>query len=327
MLRNLCWLFIAVTCWAAPLRADDGQEAAPKTNADLVKQLDAEDFAARQAASVELTARGKDALPALVEAATGASAEAATRALDILRQHHEGSNGDLQGAAKEALQKLAAGDGPAARRAGEILTPKPMPPQGQAGIALRPGIRVAPGAFRIAVAGGAVGGGKRMTFKDVNGVKEVEVVEGDRTTKIEEDPAKGIKVAVTDKKDGKDETKTYEAKNAEELKEKHPEAHKLYEQYAKRGAGGEIRIDGVRIGVAGDGAAGIRRIDPPAIVRDPRALVERLDKTQKQLEEAAGKLKKLAEDPAHAADIRGALDAIEASKKELDEVKAQFPLR
>lgn len=330
MLRNVRWVLAALLLSATTVWAEDE----PKLNdtksiADLVKQLDAEDFTERQAASVELQARGKEALPALSEAAQGDSAEVVTRALDILRKHHEGNDADIKAAAKAALEKLAASEGAAARRAAEVLTPKPMPsttPAVPPRLGIRPGIRIEPG-MRIAVAGGAVGGGKRMTFKETDGVKEIEVVEGERTTKIEEVPDKSIKVKITEKKDGKDETKEYEAKNAEELKEKHPEAHKLYEEYAK-GAGG-IRIEA--FGGGGFGglapAAPIRLREPPAIVREPRAVVERLDKANQQLDEVAAKLKKLAETEASAGEARAALEAIEAAKKQLDEVKAQIPVR
>ncbi len=334
MLRNLRWTFAALLLFASPVWAED--EPAKKeaqSTADLVKQLDAEDFAARQAASVALEARGKEALPALSEAAQGESTEVATRALDIMRKHHENGDADTKAAAKAALEKLAAGDGALARRAAEVLTPKPMPmttPAVPPRLGLRPGFRIEPG-MRIAVAGGGIAGGKRMTFKETDGVKEIEVVEGARTIKIEEDPAKSIKVKVTEKKDGKDETKEYEAKNAEELKEKHPEGHKLYEEYAK-GAGG-IRIEGLRIEAAPGGFGGIvpgapiRRLEPPAIIREPRALVERIEKAQQQLDEAATKLKKMAESADNADEVRAAIESIEASKRELDEVKAQFPLR
>ncbi|MBC8873797.1 MAG: hypothetical protein H8E44_30525 [Planctomycetes bacterium] len=46
---------------------------------------------------------------------------------------------------------------------------------------------------------------------------------------------------VTEKKDGKETTKKYAAKNADELKKDHAEAHKIYEKYSK-GAGGRIQI-------------------------------------------------------------------------------------
>lgn len=302
----------------APVGAEDAPKQS-KPIAELIQQLNADEFADREAASKELTARGKEAVGALIEAAQGTSPEASSRALDILRKHHEGEQPELKAAAKEALQKLAAGDGAAARSAGEILAPKPMPVTPNAvgpRIAVRPGIRLGGGAVRIAIAGGA--GAKRVSIKNVDGVKEIEVVEDARTTKINEDPAKGIKVKVTEKKDDKEESKEFEVKNAEELKEKHPEIHKIYEQYAKGFAGGDVIIGG---------GAAIRRIEPPAIIREPSAVLERLNNAEKQLTDAAEKLKELAKDEKHADQVRAMLEAIDAAKKELGEVKTQFPMR
>jgi hypothetical protein len=335
MLRNLCWVVAAALVVARPAWADEPAADAKPAIADLVRQLDAESFTERQAASAELAARGREAIPALIEAARGESAEAATRSVDVLRKHWEGSDDALKTAAKEALEKLATGDGATARRATEILKPKPMTPVNPRGVPLAPGIRAVPGggAFRIAVAAGGIGGGKRITMKEADGVKEIDVVEGDRTTRIEETPGKSIKIKVTDKKDGKAETKEYEAKTVEELKEKHPEGHKIYEQYGK--GGGEIRVEGLRFGIA-PGAPGVPGFAPapialprerPIIIRDPKELTDRLDKAQQQLDDVRTKLKKLAETADDADELRKAVDAIEATKKELDEVKAKFPAR
>lgn len=316
MLRISLCLAVALWLHVAAAYADEPLAPQAKSIEQLVKELDAEGFAERQAASEALAARGTEAIDALCKAAQGESAEAATRSLEILRKHLESGEAEVKEAAKASLQKLAAGEGAVARRAAEVLTPKAKPPEPPAvdprrGIVVRPGIRMEPG-IRVAFAAG--GGGKRVTVKDIDGKKEIEVVEEGRITRIEEDPAKSIKVKITETKDGKDETKEFEAEDAEELKKEHPEAHKLYEQYAK-GVGGVIRIDG---------GPAIRRFDPPAIIREPRAVVERLEKAQKQLEDAAERIKAGAKDDES---LRAALEAIEASKKELEDVKAQFPLR
>src|SRR2546426_468022 len=83
------------------------------------------------------------------------------------------------------------------------------------------------GQIQIQVQAGGVagpGGFKRMHMKNVNGVKEIEVDDNGKKVKIVDDPNNGIKVEVTEKnKEGKEETKKYEAKNADELKKNHPE--------------------------------------------------------------------------------------------------------
>ncbi len=122
MLRMLWWGALLVLVMTGLLRAEE-TETKPSVEA-LVRQLDAEEFSARQQASAALTERGQEVLPALIEAARSDSAEISTRAIEILRQHYQGDQAELKTAAATALQKLSAGEGPAARSASEILKPK-----------------------------------------------------------------------------------------------------------------------------------------------------------------------------------------------------------
>jgi hypothetical protein len=323
MLRTFAAAFV-VLALAAGAWAED------KPIADLIKQLDADSFSERQAATTQLIERGKEAIDGLKQAATSESAEASTRAFEILRKHLEGKDAELKAAAKEALQKIAAGDNAAARRASDILNPKIVSPNETPAPrpAIAPGIRVF-GGGRIAIAA-AGAGAKRVSVKDVDGVKEIEAVEGDRTVKINEDPGKSLKVKITEKKDGKEESKEYEAKNADELKEKHPEAFKAYEQWGKGGIG-DIRIEAIPGGIGGIAPAlpivpgAPIRVAPAAIIRDPKEITDRLDKAQTQLEDSIAKLKKIAESSDNAEDLRKAIDAIDAAKKALEEVKAKIP--
>lgn len=310
MMRMLWWGAVLVLVMTGLLRAEE-TKAEPSLET-LVQQLDAEEFSARQEASAALTERGQEALPALVEAAQSDSAEISTRAIAILRQHYQGDQAELKTAAAEALQKLSAGEGAGARSAGEILKPKsvagrgpvpifaPMPP-------LAPRVRiVGPGGVRIAAVAGK--GVRRMSVKDVDGLREIEVVEADRTIIINEDRAKAIKMKVTTKQDGKEKVKDYEAENAAELKAKHPEAFKLYEQHTKR-----------------DIAAARFALERPTIVREPQAIRTHLEKAQQQLDEAATQLQKRLKDTDKDDELRTILEAMEAAKKELDEVRERFP--
>ena len=329
--RIACWSVAALLAASAA-----GEDLAGVPLADLVKRLDAEGFADRQAAGDELLKRGKAAIPTVAEAAGDASAERATRALEILGKQLESSDAGARAAARGALEKLAAGESLSAKRAAEILKSKSQEPAAAQPAPLGPGIRIfggggGAGAIRIAVAVGD-GAARRVSVKDVEGVKEVEVVEGERTIKINADPTKGIQVQVTEKKDGKDVTKQFEAKDADELKEKHPEAHKLYEQY-KNGAAAEIRIEGLPALPAFPALPALPPLPPlpapparfapllPAIVPNAKEVTDRLDKAQQQLGEAAEKLKKLSENSAEA---KAALEAIERSQKELEEVRAKI---
>lgn len=242
------------------------QPQAPPTDADIAKaveQLDAERFADRQAASEKLEAAGKAAIAALEKAALGDSLEATTRAVDLLQKFGKSPDDATRETAIAALERLAKSDRPAGNRAQEAL--KALQPD-------RAPRRVSPGGFggNIRIMGGTVqiqgvqigGGVSKISISNVNGVKRIEAEANGQKVTIDEDPQNGIKMEVATRKDGKDVTEKYQAKNADELKEKFPEAHKLYKQYSemiggKVGAiqiapGGAVRLGGgaVRVGPA-----------------------------------------------------------------------------
>ncbi|MDZ7617736.1 MAG: hypothetical protein U1E05_12075, partial [Patescibacteria group bacterium] len=203
------------------------------------EQLDSDSFAQRQAASDKLGRMGQPAVAALAKAAAGDSLEVTVRAVDILRSMLKSADEATQAAARTALEELVRG-GPAAAagRAARALQPaeEPLPP----GAMLPPAARLMPGgAIQIAVGGAGV---RRVSVRTINGVKTIEAEEGDQKIKIVDSPNQGIKVEVTAKKDGKDVTETYEAKNAEELKKQHPEAHKIYHRYGQMGGMGGIAV-------------------------------------------------------------------------------------
>ncbi len=213
------------------------QAAASPSDADIAKaieQLNAERFADRQAASQKLEAAGKLAISALEKAALGDSLEVTTRSIELLAKFGKSSDEPTRDAAIAALDRLARSDRPAASGAQEALkTLQPAPGQGMpVGTA---------GAIQIQ--GAQIGGAMtRISVSNVNGVKNIEVDENGKKVKIADDPQNGIKMEVTTQKDGKDVTEKYQAKNADELKEKFPEAHKLYKQYSQGGNMGMIRI-------------------------------------------------------------------------------------
>ena len=116
------------------------------------------------------------------------------------------------------------------------------------------------------------------TTKITDGVKDIEAEDAGKSIKIDDDPAKGIKIEVTSKKDGKDVTQKFEAKNAAELKKKSPEGYKLYQKYAENqvqlngGAGGVLQVGGGQIqlqfNVMG-GAGGIQIVPGGGIAPAP----------------------------------------------------------
>jgi hypothetical protein len=247
--KQALWM-VAIAVGLAPwaLRADDLQAAKPADQvqpaadvkaasaddiAKLVEELDAKRFAARQAAGEKLAAIGKPAIDALAKAAVGESMERTVRAIDLLRKFLDSSDEPTKQAAKAALETIAKSDRPAAaRRADDALKAK------------QDEERTFPNAGGVLQGNIVIGGAgvTRMSSKMVNGVKEVEVQENDRKIKIEDDPQKGIKVEVTTKKEGKDVTEKYEAKDAKELEKKHPEGYKVYKQYGQNQAMGAIQV-------------------------------------------------------------------------------------
>ena len=88
----------------------------------------------------------------------------------------------------------------------------------------------------------AGGGGVRMTKRTANGVTDVDATEGEKKIKVHDDPQQGVKVEITTTKEGKEVTEKFEAPNADELKKKAPEAHKIYEKYMQNQAPGFGRI-------------------------------------------------------------------------------------
>lgn len=212
----------------------------------LIKQLDSDVYQERQAASKELSRLGKDAIPGLVKAAKDGNLETTAASIEILNGLMGSDDEATAQAAKDALKEIS-GDGQsaAAQRAADAIKPKeefnPNQPNnnGRGGIIIngRP----------IQLRAIQVGGAQRVQMKNVNGVKEIEAQDGDRKIKIHDDPNNGIKMEITTKKNGKETTDKYEAKNAEELKKKHPKAYEEYQKFAKGGANNiQIQIGGIQ---------------------------------------------------------------------------------
>lgn len=307
---------------ALPLTAATALEDSPTqapvdeaTIAKWIKQLDSNRFAERNEASNRLEAAGKAALPALSKAALGDSREATLRAIDILRKHFNDGDDATKEAAKQVLEKLAQSDHQsAARRAKDVLNPKPP---AQAGVL--PGIQIGGAQIQIQMNAVAGGQGQKVKTKITNGVKEIEVEEKDRKIKITEDPAGGIKMEVTEKKGGKETTKKYAAKNVDELKKNHADAHKIYEKYGK-GAGAQIQIQAI----PGQPGRAIR-IARPAVpimrgLGEKRGAAARLAAARRLIETAAKELKREdAEDKANESAKR-----LEGIAKQLQEIEGEL---
>lgn len=318
--------------------------ASDKQIADLIKQLDAEEFVARQQASNDLAELGEKAVAALEKATASESSEVSMRSFDILRGHFEKGTGGVKDSAKQALERIAKADqGPASKRAGEILNP---PAQSSPATPVRPGIaRGVPlplgGGIRIAgarvvIAGAAAGGGVETKIKIEDGVKTTEVKDKDRQVKIVDDEGKSLTLEVTETKDGKETTQKYEAKSADDLKTKHPEAHKIYEQYAAKG--GEFKIGGFGV-VPGIAPAVPLPIAPrilpapvpiapavpaPAPEAPAKKPLEGFEQLEKALQDMEANLKEVAKLGGDSEALKKAQDRLDEARKQLEKLRSSL---
>lgn len=305
-------------------RADEAETSGETPPAQLIEQLDAPRFADRQTAQQKLADLGQAALPALERAAQSENREVSGRAMEVLERHFQGEDAALKAAAKEALDRLTLNPSESvARRAKEIVSPpKPQPP-----IPNAPNPRI--GGARIQIQVGNAGANfKRVSVKNVNGVKEIEAEETGRKVKIVDDPANGIKLELTETKDGKETTKKYEAKNADELKTKHPEAHKLYEEYAKGPAG--IQIQGIQIGGIGGALPAIPGAGRAAPIRRrlkilrPDEVEAARENVKDALEDLGASLETLRKEAEKSEELKGAIKKAEAAKRRLEELQGKL---
>ncbi|MFP6668910.1 MAG: hypothetical protein VB876_16480 [Pirellulales bacterium] len=293
---------------AAAEDAVEGERPAePQQIAELIKQLNDDRFAARQDATRKLTQLGKDAIEPLAEAAQGDELEVTTRAFSIFEKLINQGDAKTSAAVRAALTKLAESKNDVASSRAAKLLAKAADPQNKPRRRVGGPIRIG-GNAQIQIRVQAVGGQgvRKIQIKNVNGVKDITVEEGGKKIAIKESPKDGIKVQVTEKnKDGKEETKKYEAKNADELKKKHPEAHKLYEKYSNNKG---FQIKGIGIG-------GVVPIRPPRIQIGPNGRIQigPPKKAEKDGDEAE---KESEADEADEADD-GADDRAEATKQKV----------
>lgn len=112
----------AVEPWAKEL-AEKGEEVNSQQQIRrLVRQLDANQFAARQQASEELSRRGKAAIPAIEQAALTGSSEVINRSMALLKTFAGSPEDETAQMAIAALQRLAASNsGSVAHHAGNVI--------------------------------------------------------------------------------------------------------------------------------------------------------------------------------------------------------------
>jgi len=297
----------------------------------LISDLDHADFKVREEATKKLAAASSLVIPAVEKAANGDNLEVATRSLQILKLLYEGKDVDAQADAAIAIKRLC--DSPnksIARRASAILDGSrgPETPEGAG--------RFPPVRWN---ARGLVPGGmaRQVSVQNVNGQVQVSVVEPDRRIEIRHNNQRQIVVKITPSNPdapgkGASESK---AQDLQELRERHPEAAKLFEEYAGDNAlpdlGGNLFPGGFPPGFPQlPGLRGRRAIPRPPVQRRleggiprpplPGESVESLEKTQKRLRGFVERLRRLSSEETIAPqEIRKLADELKAIEEEVQE--------
>ncbi len=338
-LCTLAGVTIARAADAPPAKADLAKaQPSPAEIAQWIKDLDSDTFATRQTAADMLVQTGKPAVDPVAEAAVGKSLEVTMQSIGVLRRLMQSTDAATHDAAKDALEQLAKSESAASVPAKEALKPPPTPAndQGNFGLGNINGrirvlgggnIQIAPGGNIQLLPGGNFQGNLpaggmqviRIQGNNVNQNRTVDVNENGKRTHITED-ANGIEVKVTESVGGNEKTDTFKAKDADELKKKFPEAHKLYEKYVNGPGVGNLRIQAqampIQIGVAGPPQIALPQGFGPQANQNAE-VQKQIAEAQKQLAEARDNLRKNEGAP-RGDDFRRAINQLDAAQKALE---------
>jgi hypothetical protein len=190
-----------------PTTAPATQPAADVTlqASKLIEKLGDPDAQVREKAAAQLKKMGKPALTALKEQADNPDIEVASRVKELIETIENPPKPVAVNPAGQ--QQIVFGGG-----------------QGQVTIHIQ---------TRVVAGGGAAGGNVVQVVGGDAG--SVTTVQRDGKTTTVTEGKEGIQMTVTEQQDGKDVTKTYKAKDAEDLKKKDAEAYKLYDSVKGNG--------------------------------------------------------------------------------------------
>lgn len=292
--------------------AEKTEAATPEQLQQWIKDLVHQKFATRQAASQKLVQAGVPGMEAAADAAKTEDLELATRCLAVLTEGLTSKVDDVRKAAKTALEALTKSENKSvAQRARQALdTPR--------------GIPAIPGVF-------VPGNGRnfqQIRVQVVNGSREITAIENGKEVVIKDTNGKDISITITETVNGKKQSQTFKGKDEDDLKKNHPEAHALFEKYAKGNGAVRIQIGGNAFGgnifmpVLPQQMA--RRVLNPLKAAN---LFEEIDKLRQKLEEANGRLAKAAEsekpDPA---ELKKISEEIQSTTKRLTEIRTESQL-
>ncbi len=308
----LCIVSIVANASLAPSQdevASPGLPDAAAETSDLdrwIHQLDSDAFAERRAATQKLFEMGSNAVSALADIASSELSEAGMRAIDILKRHARSDNSELQSSATEALTQIANNEhARLASSAREALRPQTPASLNRFG----PGFPQIGGGFPQGAAGPIPRRGiTRQVSRSSKGIRDTEIEDGTRKIKIHEEPAGDISVEITVTEGDKPTTRRFEAKNADELKQKSTEAHQLYEAFGKPSQ-----------------ANAANRANPQNGAMFNRTKLIALQQQLNQLHAQTQNRMKNARTPAEVADLQTRLQRYDQSRQEIEAALRQLP--
>lgn len=160
----------------------------------------------------------------------------------------------------------------------------------------------------------------QVQVTNVNGERTIKATENGRRVEITDRDGKDITVRVTGKVDGKDETREYKAAGPDELKQKHPDAAKLYEQYAN-GAGVQIQV----FGFNALPVPVVPQLPQPQDAARRKAAHESIERALKELDAARSRLGDLkARDNADKDALDKVVEQLRSAEKSLFEAQGQL---
>ena len=202
----------------------------------LIRQLDADTFADRQAASESLKEMGEPVIALLEEATAQGTGEVISRSVDILKHYTKSGDIPLSQSAMASLERIAEGENKSAAQLAKTVVDQ---------VGSQPGSNTH-SRFRVPGANQAnrplrpfmpnrdfINNVQSISVQRNNGDLIVEVVEKDR--KVEIDQKLNNKISITITETGRAPRKI-EAKDANELKQKDEQAFQLFDKYTKQGA-------------------------------------------------------------------------------------------
>jgi hypothetical protein len=163
-----------------------------------------------------------------------------------------------------------------------------------------------------------LGGGnqRQIAVTNVNGQRTVKAVENGKTVEITDRDGKDIAMKVVEEVDGQKKTTEYKAADLDELKNKHTDAAKLYEQYTQQAPGIQLQA----VFNAGPGLA------LPVPGKDGRVQAHRsIERALDELQQVRKQLEQLrAKDDADKDTLDQLVQKLDSAEKSLFEAQARL---